>query len=187
MVRFFGCGGLAPLLAPGRGTYGSVWSAAFQRCKKRAKILKWRQMEFCPLIFTLLPLGREECGQRWRSSAGPAGRVPRCLSELIARASGVHAGTRVCHPFSRGSRLSRCRVERPHSHLCSVVAAPPNGRVFFLADTAPQVCAGGDNPIKNPSVEEGPSTTRRVALASRRCLLTRTRARSATSFPSRPS
>ena len=42
MVRFFG--GLAPLLAPGRGTYGSVWSAAFQRCKKRAKILKWRQM-----------------------------------------------------------------------------------------------------------------------------------------------
>ena len=29
-------------MAPGRGTYGSVWSAAFQRCKKRAKILKWR-------------------------------------------------------------------------------------------------------------------------------------------------
>ena len=24
--------------------YGSVWSAAFQPCKKRAKILKWRQM-----------------------------------------------------------------------------------------------------------------------------------------------
>jgi len=44
VVRFVGCGGLAPLLAPGRGTYGSVWSAAFQRCKKRAKILKWRQM-----------------------------------------------------------------------------------------------------------------------------------------------
>jgi hypothetical protein len=33
------CGGLAPLLAPGRGTYGSVWSAAFQRCKGRAKIV----------------------------------------------------------------------------------------------------------------------------------------------------
>ena len=44
MVRFVGCGGLAPLLAPDRGMYGSVWSAAFQRCKKWAKILKWRQM-----------------------------------------------------------------------------------------------------------------------------------------------
>ena len=28
-------GGLAPLLAPGRGTYGSVWPAAFQRCKRK--------------------------------------------------------------------------------------------------------------------------------------------------------
>ena len=44
VVLFFRCGGLAPLLAPGRGTYGSVWSAAFQRCKGRAKILQWRQM-----------------------------------------------------------------------------------------------------------------------------------------------
>ena len=44
VVRFVEGGGLAPLLAPGRGMYGSVWSAAFQRCKKRAKILKWRQM-----------------------------------------------------------------------------------------------------------------------------------------------
>ena len=43
-MRFVGCGGLAPLLAPGRGTYGSVWSAAFQRGKNWAKILKWRQM-----------------------------------------------------------------------------------------------------------------------------------------------
>jgi hypothetical protein len=31
-------------MAPGRGTYGSVWSAPFQRCKGRAKVLKWRQM-----------------------------------------------------------------------------------------------------------------------------------------------
>ena len=44
VVRFVGCGGLAPLLAPGRGTYRFLWSAAFQRCKKRAKILKLRQM-----------------------------------------------------------------------------------------------------------------------------------------------
>jgi hypothetical protein len=39
-----GCGGLATFMAPGRGTYGSVWSAPFQRCKGRAKVLKWRQM-----------------------------------------------------------------------------------------------------------------------------------------------
>jgi len=40
VVWFFRCGGLAPLLAPaGRGTYGSVWSAAFQPCKGRANIL----------------------------------------------------------------------------------------------------------------------------------------------------
>ena len=44
VVRFFGCGGLATFLAPGRGTYGSVWSAAFQGCKDRRKILKWRHM-----------------------------------------------------------------------------------------------------------------------------------------------
>ena len=44
VVRFFGCVGLTKILAPGRDTYGSVWSAAFQPCKKRAKILKWRQM-----------------------------------------------------------------------------------------------------------------------------------------------
>jgi len=30
--------------ARGRGTYGSVWSAAFQPCKKGVQILKWRQM-----------------------------------------------------------------------------------------------------------------------------------------------
>ena len=45
VVRFFGCGGLGTIMAPGRGTYGSVWSAAFQRCKKACKrILIWRQM-----------------------------------------------------------------------------------------------------------------------------------------------
>ena len=44
VVRFVGCVGLAKFLAPGRNTYGSVWSAAFQPCKKRAKILKWRQI-----------------------------------------------------------------------------------------------------------------------------------------------
>ena len=30
VVRFVGCGGLATILAPGRGTYGLVRSAAFQ-------------------------------------------------------------------------------------------------------------------------------------------------------------
>ena len=38
--RFVGCGGLAKSLAPGRGTYGLVRSAAFQGCKDRRKILK---------------------------------------------------------------------------------------------------------------------------------------------------
>ena len=44
MVRFVGRGGLATFLAPGRGTYGLVRSAAFQGCKDRRKILKWRHM-----------------------------------------------------------------------------------------------------------------------------------------------
>ena len=44
MVRFVGCGGLSTSLAPGRGTYGLVRSAAFQGCKDRRKILKWRHM-----------------------------------------------------------------------------------------------------------------------------------------------
>ena len=35
VVQLFGCGGMSTFLAPGRGTYGSVWSAAFQRCKKQ--------------------------------------------------------------------------------------------------------------------------------------------------------
>jgi hypothetical protein len=47
VVRFVVCGGLAVFLAPGSDTYGYVWSAAFQPCKKRAKILKWRQMRPC--------------------------------------------------------------------------------------------------------------------------------------------
>ena len=44
MVHFVGFGGLATSLAPGRGTYGLVRSAAFQGCKDRRKILKWRHM-----------------------------------------------------------------------------------------------------------------------------------------------
>ena len=44
VVRFVGCGGLATSLAPGRGTYRLVRSAAFQGCKDRRKILKWRHM-----------------------------------------------------------------------------------------------------------------------------------------------
>jgi len=44
VVQFVGFGGLATSLAPGRGTYGLVRSAAFQGCKDRRKILKWRHM-----------------------------------------------------------------------------------------------------------------------------------------------
>ena len=53
MVRFVECGGLAPLLAPGRGTYGSVRGQRragcfIQRCKggvlKHIKMPKWRHM-----------------------------------------------------------------------------------------------------------------------------------------------
>jgi hypothetical protein len=43
VVRFVGCGGLATFLAPGRDTYrrtGSVWSAAFQPCKKTCNIIE---------------------------------------------------------------------------------------------------------------------------------------------------
>ena len=43
-MHFVGFGGLATSLAPGRGTYGLVRSAAFQGCKDRRKILKWRHM-----------------------------------------------------------------------------------------------------------------------------------------------
>jgi hypothetical protein len=94
VVRFFGCGGLTTFLAPGRGTYGSVWSAAFQRCKKRAKILKWRQMRAfsgsvsewcgravparllpgsCPTAGRFLPRGRTVPASRPNGSC-PAGR-----------------------------------------------------------------------------------------------------------------
>ena len=44
VVHFVGFGGPATSLAPGRGTYGLVRSAAFQGCKDRRKILKWRHM-----------------------------------------------------------------------------------------------------------------------------------------------
>ena len=44
VVRFVVCGGVATFLAPGRGTYRLVQSAAFQGCKDRRQILKWWHM-----------------------------------------------------------------------------------------------------------------------------------------------
>ena len=84
VVRFFGCGGLTTFLAPGRGTYGSVWSAAFQRCKKRAKILKWRQMrafsgsvlEWCGRAVPARLLPQEPPSGRTVPASRPNGSCP---------------------------------------------------------------------------------------------------------------
>ena len=81
----FVCGDLATFLAPGRGTYGLIPSAAFQGCKDRRKILEWRHMrafsgsvsEWCGradaarLLPQQPPSGRAAAG-RTQAAAAPA-------------------------------------------------------------------------------------------------------------------
>ena len=124
MVRFFRCGGLAPLLAPGRGTYGSVWSAAFQRCKKRAKILKWRQMRaFSNYVSEWCGRAVTACGYRgrwpWRPRAAARGyRVPftrftRAVAAVTAGGGAVTAAvTAAAAAVAAGKK---CTVQKCHN------------------------------------------------------------------------
>ena len=157
MVRFVGCVGLAKFLAPGRDTYGSVWSAA----------LKWRQMRaFSNYVsecigVVRLTTCRAERRRRWRCAllrrlsrlgrarAEPPGRTslpPRLLTHTASslhpyppsrhgprpRASPprLHASPRPTLPYPHQAPSATPTTTRPHvsrPRPHSTLAPPPRG------------------------------------------------------------
>jgi hypothetical protein len=76
VVHFVGFGGPATSLAPGRGTYRLARSAAFQGCKDRRKILKWRHMRaFSGSVSECGAVERKPPGSR-RGFRPATGRLP---------------------------------------------------------------------------------------------------------------
>ena len=123
MGRFFGCGGLATFLAPGRGTYGFVRSAAFQGCKDRRKILKWRHMRaFSGSV-------SEWCGRAdaARLLPQPPPRAPAASARPPAAAAPAAAG----RPGS--IRLGRADAGRllPRQNGCCLPPAAHGARSLF--------------------------------------------------------
>ena len=128
VVRFVGCGGLATSLAPGRGTYRLVRSAAFQACKDRRKILKWRHMrafsgsvsEWCGradaarLLPQQPPSGRAAAG-RTQAAAAPAAAPSRPGNRQPAwrRGSSRHPRSRLCPTSVRRHLRPRRRGRSP--------------------------------------------------------------------------
>ena len=129
MVQFVGCGGLATSLAPGGGTYGLVRSAAFQGCKDRRKILKWRHMRaFSGSV-------SEWCGRadaaRLLPQQPPSGRAAAARTQAAAAPAAawrpgsirLAAGQ---HPLVGGSS----RLEQTDA-----ATGVPNAYVFFICCT----------------------------------------------------
>ena len=100
MVHFVGFGGPATSLAPGRGTYGLARSAAFQGCKDRRKILKWRHMRaFSGSV-------SEWCGQAEAARKPP--RLPPSDRPASARTQAASAPASAWRPG--GFRLASGRL-----------------------------------------------------------------------------
>jgi hypothetical protein len=105
VVHFVGFGGLATSLAPGRGTYGLARSAAFQGCKDRRKILKWRHMRaFSGSVSDWC--GRAEAARKpprlppsVRAASVSVGRKPRGSRAASAAAPLSGAAPRLCGRF----------------------------------------------------------------------------------------
>ena len=122
--RFVGCGGLAKSLAPGRGTYGLVRSAAFQGCKDRRKILKWRHMrafsgsvsEWCGRADAARLLPQQPPSGRAAAARTQAAAAPAAAWRLgsIRLAAGQHP------PRPNGCWPVPERMLRPGSHCLFV-------------------------------------------------------------------
>ena len=123
VVRFVGCGGLATSLAPGRGTYRLVRSAAFQGCKDRRKILKWRHMRaFSGYV-------SEWCGRadaaRLLPQQPPSGRAAAARTQAAAAPAAAQRPGRI--------RLAAGQhPPRPNGCWPVPERTLPNAYVFFI-------------------------------------------------------
>ena len=137
VVHFVGFGGLATSLAPGRGTYGLVRSAAFQGCKDRRKILKWRHMrafsgsvsEWCGRADAARLLPQQPPSDRAASARTQAASAPaaawrpgsirlaagRMLRRLLPRQTvAASRRPRMAREVSLGKRPPWSRLSLPH-------------------------------------------------------------------------